>query len=76
MLYSCSLGLEFLDLARLVPGQHIGEYNVNPETLRDALRRALIAGRCGNVFDLLGRRSRPLAIMPSAKTGPHQKHAL
>jgi len=41
-LYSCSLGLEFLDLARLLAGQHIGEYNVDPETLRDALRRALI----------------------------------
>ena len=42
MLYSCSLGLEFLDLARLVAGPHIGEYNVDPETLRDALRCALI----------------------------------
>ena len=35
-----------------------------------------IAGRCGHVFDLLVRRSCPLAIMPSAKTGPDQKHAL
>jgi len=50
VLYSCSLGLEFLDLARLVAGQHIGEYNVDPETLRDALRRALIvAGEHGDV---------------------------
>jgi hypothetical protein len=50
VLYSCSLGVEFLDLARLVAGQHIGEYNVDPETLRDALRRALIvAGEPGDV---------------------------
>lgn len=33
-------------------------------------------GRCGRVFDLLVRRSWPLAIMPSAKTGPDRKHAL
>jgi len=50
VLYSCSLGLEFLDLARLVAGPHIGEYNVDPETLRDALRCALIvAGEHGDV---------------------------
>ena len=50
MLYSCLLGLEFLDLARLAAGQHVGEYNVDPETLRDALRRALIvAGEHGDV---------------------------
>ncbi len=34
------------------------------------------AGRCGHVFDLLVRQHEPLAIMPSAKTGPDQKHAL
>jgi len=34
------------------------------------------AGRCGHVFDLLVRRAWPLAIMPSARTGPDQKHAL
>jgi hypothetical protein len=28
------------------------------------------------VFDLLVRYARPLAIMPSAKTGPDRKHAL
>jgi hypothetical protein len=42
VLYSCSLGLEFLDLAPLVAGPHISEFNVDPETLRDALRCALI----------------------------------
>jgi hypothetical protein len=42
VLSSCSLGLEFLDLARLVAGQHIGECNVDPHTLRNALRHALI----------------------------------
>jgi len=34
------------------------------------------AGRCGHVFDLLVRRAWPLAIMPSARTGPGQLHAL
>jgi hypothetical protein len=34
------------------------------------------AGRCGHVFDLLMRRTLPLAIMPSAETGPDQFHAL
>jgi hypothetical protein len=45
-LYSCSLGLEFLDLARLVAGQHIGEYNVDPEVRRRAL---IVAGEHGDV---------------------------
>ena len=36
----------------------------------------LRTGRCGRVFDLLMRRTKPLAIMPSAKTGPDRKHAL
>ena len=50
MLYSCSLGLEFLDFARLVAGQHIGEYNVDLELFAIALRRALIvAGEHGDV---------------------------
>jgi len=31
---------------------------------------------CGHVFGLLLRCTWPLAIMPSAKTGPDQKHAL
>ena len=34
------------------------------------------AGRCGRVFDLLMRRTLPLAIMPSAKMDPDRKHAL
>jgi len=34
------------------------------------------AGRCGHVFDLLVRRTWPLAIMPSAKMGPDEEHAL
>ena len=33
-------------------------------------------GRCGRVFDLLMRHTKPLAIMPSAKAGPDRKHAL
>lgn len=40
------------------------------------LRSAAIVGRCGRVFDLLTRCTRPLAIMPSAKAGPDRKHAL
>jgi hypothetical protein len=44
--YSCSVGLEFLDLARLVAGQHTGEYNVDPEVLRRAL---IVAGEHGDV---------------------------
>lgn len=33
-------------------------------------------GRCCHVFGLLMRPHMPLAIVPSAKTGPDQKHAL
>ena len=33
-------------------------------------------GRCGHVFDLFVRHSGPLAIMPSAETGPDQFLAL
>jgi len=44
------------------------------------LARALLdcgsAGRCGHVFDLLVRHIKPLAIMPSARTGPDQFRAL
>jgi hypothetical protein len=64
-LYSCLLELEFLDLARFVAGQHIGEYNVDPETLRDALRRTLIvAGEHGDV-DVATRSALGVSIVPA-----------
>jgi hypothetical protein len=44
--------------------------------LARALERICEAGRCGHVFDLLMRQHEPLAIMPSAKTGPDQNDAL
>jgi hypothetical protein len=33
-------------------------------------------GRCGRVFDLSVRRTKPLAMMPFAKLGPDREHAL
>ena len=65
MLYSYLLGLEFLDLARLVAGPQIGEYDVGPETLRDALRCALIvAGEHGDV-DAATRSAPGVSIVPA-----------
>ena len=52
-------GVEFLDVARLVAGQHIGEYNVDPETLRDALRCALIVA---GVRPCVGKRTEARAL--------------
>jgi len=58
-------GVEFLDLARLAAAQRVGEYNVDPETLRDALRCALIvAGEHGDV-DAATRSAPGVSIVPA-----------
>lgn len=36
----------------------------------------MLVGRCGRVFDLSVRRTKPLAMMPLAKLGPDREHAL
>jgi len=49
---------------------------VDGPPLASAFLKFCVAGRCGRVFDLLMRYTGPLAIMPSAKTGPDRKLAL
>ena len=53
-----ALRLEFLDLACLVARQHVGEHSVDPETLRDALCRALVVS--GQHDDLDAARAQRL----------------